>query len=874
MSDKKNDFEEIYKKSRRVNERLDRSFDGLLESFSKKTKTEKIEEYAIKTKTKIVEASDTIAKSVKKLDDAGEEYASTVAKKRLGENALDTIVEHRVGIILVILIITGLIGSQSLLVFNNIKSDFEVYLPPGDPSSITLSEVRNDFSVDIIMISVETLKKEDNITSKVILEEMSRIETLLDKDRNDWGKADSVIYVFSVSSLIKTINSTPPRCMDAIKKEFPLIPFLNVTDVPGEYAIPDQQSIDRIMSSIPENQMKNLIIDKNGDGRYDSSLILIGLSKDAPQHDVIEKTDEVIKNTTYCKMTNTGPATVLHATQERTTTEFIKAIPLTLFLISIGLFMFHRTFKIVVIAGIPILCALALTFGILGILHDFFVISPQIVMVGSILATLGISYTLYISNKFTEIRYGNSTDRIKLAVKTIHAAIFLSAITTVIGFASLMFGSIYPVVTIGFALAMGITICYILAMIMVPALILVLNYQKRYVLPTWRKIATIPPVHRKKIIAFALCMIVISICVIPMVKTNVDYYLLAPQDEPSVAKLREVATDFGRGQSGMIIVRGDMYDIHVLDFVNQTETRLKEVEPIVVYTIVDIMKMLKVPSTINVAGVDIRVPFNMSFWDAIHSAPQQQIPPSKKSPQQMLIDIFYNTLDEEIKSMLISRDNSKTLIMIDMPTMDVKATEDVVNQVNSVVVNYGNVPGGSFSFLTGTAAIAVAINNLLISSQFQTTALSILLCFLVIAITYRSLKLGLITMIPICIVTALEPLVFVGLNIELSVITVIVASTIIGNGVDFSIQMTQRIKLGGESIESVKAAVEYTGISFVEATVTVVIGLIGISVVPIAVIRQFAAMIMVLYVLSAMAALFILPAIYTIIFKRSENKWD
>lgn len=875
MSDKKNDFEELCKKSRKINAYLDRVFDRLLESLLRKTKSDKIEEYTIKTKSKIVGTGDTIAKSVKRLDDAGEEYISAVAKKRLGENLLDTIVEHRVGVILAIFIITGIIGSQSLLVLSNIRTDFEIYLPPGDPSSITLSEARNDFSVDVIMISVETLKKEDNITSKIVLDEMSRVETLLDTEIDDWGKTDFVVYVFSISSLIKTVNSTPPRALNATKNEFPLIPFPSTVDAPGEYSIPDQETIDKIVSNISEDQKKSIIIDKNGDGRYDNTLIIIGLSKDAPQSNIIEKTDEIIKDTKYCKMTNTGPATVLHDTQERTIKEFMKAIPITLFLIAIGLFMFHRTFKIVVIAGIPVLCALAMTFGILGILHDFFVISPQIVLIGSMLATLGISYTLYISNKFTEIRYGSSIDRIKLTVKAIHVAIFVSAITTVIGFASLMVGSISPVATIGFALAVGITICYILAMIMVPALILVLNYQKRYVLPTWKRIATTPPVHRKKIIAFALCMIAISISVIPMVKTNVDYYLLAPQDEPSVTKLAEVAADFGRGQNGMIIVRGDVYDVDVLDFINRTETKLREIESLTVYTIVDIMKMLKTPSNITGGYIPLLDSMlNMSFWDAIQKAPSTPFPWEDKSLQQKLIDIFYNTLNEETKAMLISQDCSKTLILIDMPTMDVKATEGVTNQVNNVIINYGNVPGGSLSPITGIAAIAVAINNLLIASQFQTLALSLLLCFAVIAITYRSVKLGIITMIPVCIVIALEPMVLVGMSIELSVITVIVASTIIGNGVDFSIQITQRIKLGGESVESVKSAVEYTGISFVEATATVVIGLVGILFVPVQVIRQFAVMIMILYTLSAMAALFILPAVYTIIFKRLENKRD
>jgi predicted RND superfamily exporter protein len=187
------------------------------------------------------------------------------------------------------------------------------------------------------------------------------------------------------------------------------------------------------------------------------------------------------------------------------------------------------------------------------------------------------------------------------------------------------------------------------------------------------------------------------------------------------------------------------------------------------------------------------------------------------------------------------------------------------------------------SHLTGVAAITLAVNDLLIGGTLTSTGLCIVLSFFVLLPIFRSWRLALFTIIPCAVVVGLEPLVLVGLNIPLSIVTVMIGSIAIGTGVDFSIQITQRVRYGGISIDSVKDAVENSGISFVEATTTMVIGFMAVLVspgflvdivmgnpwhlvsgVPIDSVRQFVTMIQVLLVLNAIAALFILPAIYTV----------
>ena len=67
----------------------------------------------------------------------------------------------------------------------------------------------------------------------------------------------------------------------------------------------------------------------------------------------------------------------------------------------------------------------------------------------------------------------------KASMQSTGRAVFLSAVTTVIGFISLIFTPMAPIKTVGIALSGGIVIVYILTMFMVPNLTLILIYVNR-----------------------------------------------------------------------------------------------------------------------------------------------------------------------------------------------------------------------------------------------------------------------------------------------------------------------------------------------------------------------------------------------------------
>jgi len=762
-------------------------------------------------------------------------------------------------------VVALLIGSQALHLIGSIQSDIEVYLPSEDPSTETLDEIREDWPTDLIIIYV-TVEKNADITDLPILEEMSRVEEILDYNKTDYGENDSISYVLSISSMIKEINQSVFK---------------------GNYSIPDKERTDLILSQIGDSEeLERVIKDTDGDGKNDSAVIMMGMPRGANQTEVLHRAENVAKTPKLCSMTVTGQPAIMNAVQERTFTEFMKVLPFMFILLALVLFLFHRTLKLVVIALLPMFYAILVTFGFLGMIKDYVVISPQIILVAPLLVAFGIGDSLFISNTFAEEKIENTRERIIHSVKYVQRAIFLTSITTTLGFASLMIGTLKPLFTLGLALAVGIMICWVMTVTLVPCLILILKYKKRYELKSWKGFGVVPVNNRKKILAVALIFLIVSVGIcLPNIRTSADYYVMAPQDEPAVTEMQEYSQKFEAGQAGMMLVRADVTSYATLATIEYIEERINETAPNTkTLSVVDMMKMVKVnrtTATDMLLGVleeyNITLPsFGITdyiaqqrienYWDLIVTAGF-----FGEKPQSLLIEQFYNSMSVEMRSVFINKDRTKTIVLVDMPVMPMDETRATLAKVDKVIDYHGTIAGGSTSHLTGMAAILVAVNDLTIENQFVTMMAALIMCFIVLALLFRSIKFATITIIPVCFVVMYEPLAFIGANVELSLITMMIASIIIGVGIDYSIHLTHGIMQRGLRLSAVSNSVESAGISFLEATTTEVAALSAALIIPIDSVRGFIIMIMIMLIVSTLAALIILPAIYAIWIKEKRG---
>jgi predicted RND superfamily exporter protein len=146
--------------------------------------------------------------------------------------------------------------------------------------------------------------------------------------------------------------------------------------------------------------------------------------------------------------------------------------------------------------------------------------------------------------------------------------------------------------------------------------------------------------------------------------------------------------------------------------------------------------------------------------------------------------------------------------------------------------------------------------------------IALLLVLAALILIFNSSIYGFLTMIPVGFVLIWEPAFLVTFDIPLSVITVSIASIMIGIGIDYGVHITQRVREGlSEGLsgpEATMVAIEKTGLSLVEAAVTTIAGISAIYIVNIPAIQQFALIILFMTALSCIAAALILPVFYNL----------
>ena len=98
----------------------------------------------------------------------------------------------------------------------NVNGDLEVYLPTDDdPHSVKnlIAQVEEDWTTNVMVIYVESYNY--NVTQINILDQIDSVERVINNQTNDKGADDNVIYVLSISTVIKEVNSSGGRVVKA-----------------------------------------------------------------------------------------------------------------------------------------------------------------------------------------------------------------------------------------------------------------------------------------------------------------------------------------------------------------------------------------------------------------------------------------------------------------------------------------------------------------------------------------------------------------------------------------------------------------------------------------------------------------------------------
>jgi len=733
-------------------------------------------------------------------------------------------------VILVFTILTVLIGSQAQNIY--MVSDYTQYLPQDDPTLELWDRINEEFNFGstIIILVNQTGLADDDIRHYAVLKEMDDLYKVLvenpAKKGEETGLAEGGFR--SLALLIRGENSkddTLPVEKGGGHKSFS-IPL-------------DQDDIYQYMGRTDIASMKGVLY--TTDFRY--AAIIIQLTEDADYDKVLENVQKAIddEGNRETRMTITGTVAMRKAIQKNSMQNMVIVFPIAIIFVSIVLFFFHRSIKGIIIAFLPPAFALALTFGMLGI------VAPELSILSvatvALLVALGVDYSIHLMNRLADEKdIKDDVDRIEKILRSTGKAVLLSTITTVIGFGSLMISSMSPMVTFGFGCAIGILFCFVSAVVLVPCFSLVLKFEKTGKIPKWRAFANFAIKNRYRVILVASCFAIIAVILIPQVTTDVNYFDMAPEGLDEVKAMFEYSERFGQGGNfNAFLIEtepGGLEELEVLQAISNMQKDMRT-KGATVSSIADVI--LEYSEIIDRSAI-IEKLANLTEAKSI---------------------IFDKIAQEGI----VDEDHSKTIVLVSLPIgMSMQDIQKTIGELNEIASSTYLPKNGKISELTGQDAVYVSVNTKLSDEQARSMVIALLLVLAVLIVIFNSSLYGFLTMIPVAFVLMWEPGFLVSTDIALSPVTITIASIMIGIGIDYGVHITHRVREelanGVSKRDATKTAIEKTGLSLVEAALTTIFGMASIFFIGINALSQFVIVIIFMTAMSCIAAALILPVFY------------
>jgi len=890
------------------------------------------------------------------------EYSHLVRKKT--EESLDSFYSQVLAqpktALLILVLLSSWLGYIGTDFQDQIVDDVEIFLPEGAESTDLLLEVRSEWSTDVGFIYIKTPNAYDpnvygddfNITNVDILHEISWIEgddekrapgvesNGLDWDKEDHGINDGVLWIISISQIIKEINSSDGRFNYAMcenpgeRLTAQLIDCDAIQQAPGGngglYAIPDEQErIDEIVNQ-SNGSLDALVRDTNGDGIWDTTAVLVGMISanqiNQTKHwdnynQFFTHIDEVISEENrpgeyrITTMTQTGLSKILEDVSDAIYLDLLDMMPISLFLTVVIISLLHRSWKVVIISGTPIVMALAVTFGASVLLK--MTLTPMIIATFPILIGLGVDYALHMVNRIEEVR----RKRIDTAVdenerrrrkgqplievpdlwdptfyrscvmemsRTTGVAVLISAATTVVGFSVLILPSIVPIIpirSVGMTLVAGIMATLVFSMILVPVLIWLLKFNKRTNPPMWGSISKLPVRHFGVVLLIAGAITFAGIVNIDEMNKPITGSDQTPDNIDSMEAMVEYSNTFSGGQTSLFIFDASKHvndqdkkirSLEVLDAMDALENKISEVPYTNTTSLITFLEAIPVVIAEPTTGLTL---YDGTLWGLLHDECWESNSlecatwilldatsadgKGREHLRKDMVNVAYDTLSKEVQWMLTNEAGSKALVYVTQPYMNLDNASMLRDNIDAMLTEPMEEQGIRASPLTGGLPVSLDINEGIHDTQSYTTIITLLVLTILLCFVFRSARLGIYTMIPVATIIIWQPLLMSSGDVNVNIFTAMIGTIVFGIGVDDAIHVMHRIQEEGETAIGMSNALEKTGQTIFETTATTVAGLGAGFFVAFPGLVNFFILMMLLIGFAFLTSVFLLPACLT-----------
>ncbi len=469
----------------------------------------------------------------------------------------------------------------------------------------------------------------------------------------------------------------------------------------------------------------------------------------------------------------------------------MRFMPIVLCLVILILFASFRTFRGVALPALTVVASVIWTMGLLvAVGRRVEIITnviPPMVMV------IGLAAAIHILTHYNE-ELSRDADRRAALSKTLSYVMvpcFLTSITTAIGFGSLMSNQIEAIRDFGGFAAFGVIAAFLVAVTLIPIVLYHLSPPKSPPKgPRMRERLEAGPLGRvlkglgdfdlnNKAIIIAGSALLIALAAVGIsrlrVETSIMKYLKA--DNPLVVSVNHI--------------EGHITGTATLDLVFEADGEGAILEPRVLAEIERAQAFLEsLPEvTKTVSIVDFLKKMNQAMSEGDPAA--YRIPDSREAAAQYLL-LFSMSGDEENLERFLAYDSSAASLSARVLTVSSAQMDDLITRIQDYI---DARPGkGGRVRLTGIALLLTKTIDAIVRGQITSLGIALAIITVMMALLFRSLKVGFISMIPnvLPIITTLGLMGWVGIPINTA--TAVISCVAIGIAVDDTIHYLVRFR--------------------------------------------------------------------------------
>lgn len=376
---------------------------------------------------------------------------------------------------------------------------------------------------------------------------------------------------------------------------------------------------------------------------------------------------------------------------------------------------------------------------------------------------------------------------IKVAVKEVGMATFLTSVTTAIGFLSLIFVRVEPIQVFGTVMGVGVMIAFLLTFTVLPALFY-LTHGPKYVTQKkkdhfWRKRLEkwflIIGRNKKTILVTGVGVLALSIVGIFQLESDNMLMDDLSEDEPLKQDFNYLDEHYGGVRPFELAVtikdtNTTIWDRDVLQTIDSVQTYLEE----------------EYGATIKLSLVSAMKVLHRGMYSGL---PEYYALPTKRSKERNIRRILKTAGQGKFIHTMV--DTSETIIRVSGSIADYGNKK--VTALNEDLYKYLETKklGGRLEYrVTGTAHLIDKNLRYMSTSLVKGLAVSVLIVALIMGLIYRSFSMMLISLVP-----NIFPLVFIGgamgfMGVDLKISTAIIFTIAFGIAVDDTIHLLGKFK--------------------------------------------------------------------------------